>query len=313
LNKPSLATWINEQIKNGAPRWVLCCRLRKIMPESNDLKEMQVLAEVTDSLEGKIVDRNLKGIELEKLGKEDQAIALYEANVADQFDGSHPYNRLRIIYKSRGCYPDAIRVCEAYILNSGQDKKLCESFRTEIGKLKSKVPANTIPVKKTSPQPNKDAERVILRERFGQEPSGSDVKWSILVKQSLAHAIANNWGLYTNVELEKADFVFKEGKLEWALVHYLWVCHLDLNEPNNYGNLDKELRKEYPPFGPKLGILAPVITEKVQDISNDLSLDTEALRAFYFEHVGMFAKGIANILPRSIDETWGLLAQNLAD
>jgi hypothetical protein len=180
-----------------------------------------------------------------------------------------------------------------------------------------KQTANTIPAKKTSQQskklqqPNEDTERAILRERFGKEPSESDVKWSILVKQSLAHAKANKWGLYTNSEMDKADFLMKEGKLKDALEHYLWVCHLDLNEPNNYGKLDKELRKEYPPFGPDLGILAPVITGKVQDISDDLGLGIEALKAFYFAHVGKRAKGIADILPKSIDETWGLLAQNI--
>lgn len=188
-------------------------------------------------------------------------------------------------------------------------------FRKKSGK----QAGNTIPVKKISrqaqkpQQANEDAERAILKERFGQKPSNSDVKWSILAKESLGHAKANNWGLYRNSEMYKADFLRKEGKLKEALAQYLWVCHLDLNEPNNYGELDKELRKEYPPFGPSLGMLAPVITGYVQDISNDLGLNTDALSVFYFEHVGKRTKGIADILPRSIDETWGLLAQNLAD
>ena len=81
----------------------------------------------------------MKGIALEKQGKEAKAMALYEANVADQFDGSHPYNRLRILYKARGRYTDAIRVCEAYIANSGQNQKLCDSFRSEITKLTAKT------------------------------------------------------------------------------------------------------------------------------------------------------------------------------
>jgi tetratricopeptide (TPR) repeat protein len=103
------------------------------------LKEMQALGDVIGSLEGEVVARNLRGIELEKQGKENEAIALYEANIADHFDGSHPYNRLRIIYKSLGSYVDAIRVCEAYIANSGQDQKLCMTFKSEIEKLKAKI------------------------------------------------------------------------------------------------------------------------------------------------------------------------------
>ena len=44
-----------------------------------------------------IVENNLRGIELEKAGRTDEAVALYEQNVAACFDGSHPYNRLALI------------------------------------------------------------------------------------------------------------------------------------------------------------------------------------------------------------------------
>ena len=139
IGKATLTAWSKEQIQNGMPRWVLYRRLMKMQSETNDLEEMQVLGSAADALEGTMVDRNMKGIALEKQGKADKAMALYEANIADQFDGSHPYNRLRILYKTRGNYVDAIRVCEAYIANSGQDQKLCESFRAEITKLKAKT------------------------------------------------------------------------------------------------------------------------------------------------------------------------------
>ena len=65
----------------------------------------------------KVVDRNLKGIEYEKAGKEAAAIKLYEANVSDGFDGSHPYERLRIIYTGKKKYKGAMRVCCAFIDN----------------------------------------------------------------------------------------------------------------------------------------------------------------------------------------------------
>ncbi|MEI8366758.1 MAG: hypothetical protein WCF65_10120, partial [Parachlamydiaceae bacterium] len=70
-----------------------------------------------ESIMDKVVDRNLKGIEYEKAGKEAAAIKLYEANVADEFDGSHPYERLRIIYTGKKKYKDAMRVCGAFIDN----------------------------------------------------------------------------------------------------------------------------------------------------------------------------------------------------
>ena len=56
------------------------------------------------------VDRNLKGIEFEKKGEIEKAIRLYEKNVEEDFEGSHPYDRLAIIYRKRGEYVEEIRV-----------------------------------------------------------------------------------------------------------------------------------------------------------------------------------------------------------
>lgn len=139
ITKRILNAWLKEQRRRGAPAWPLYIRLSDIQRQSENLDEILVLAEVMCSIEDEIVDRNLKGIELEKQGKEEEAKLLYEANIADCFDGSHPYDRLRILYKFRGDYPNAIRVCEAYIRNSAQDAKLCESYRAEIAKLKLKM------------------------------------------------------------------------------------------------------------------------------------------------------------------------------
>jgi hypothetical protein len=48
------------------------------------------------------VQRNVMGIDLEAQGLIDNAIACYEPNVSDGFDGNHPYDRLAIIYRRRG-------------------------------------------------------------------------------------------------------------------------------------------------------------------------------------------------------------------
>ena len=60
----------------------------------------------------KQVDRNLKGIKLEKTGKVDEAIKLYEININENFVGNHPYDRLAIIYRKRKQFDDEIRVLE---------------------------------------------------------------------------------------------------------------------------------------------------------------------------------------------------------
>lgn len=56
------------------------------------------------------VDRNIEGIELEKKREIEKAIRLYEKNVEEDFEGSHPYDRLAIIYRKRGDYGEEIRV-----------------------------------------------------------------------------------------------------------------------------------------------------------------------------------------------------------
>ena len=58
------------------------------------------------------LDRNLQGIELEKCGQEQSAIRLYELNVADNCEGSHPYDRLAILYRKQKRYDEEIRVLE---------------------------------------------------------------------------------------------------------------------------------------------------------------------------------------------------------
>ncbi len=42
----------------------------------------------------KQVDRNLKGIEYEKFAELNKAIDLYEKNIAENFNGNDPYDRL---------------------------------------------------------------------------------------------------------------------------------------------------------------------------------------------------------------------------
>jgi len=69
------------------------------------------LAEILDIM----VDRNNKGIELEKKGDIENAIKLYEENVADEFFGTHPYDRLAIIYRKRKQFNDEIRILKRKI------------------------------------------------------------------------------------------------------------------------------------------------------------------------------------------------------
>ena len=63
----------------------------------------------------KQVERNYKGIELEKQGRVDEAIELYEQNIEENFEGSHPYTRLATIYNKKKRKDDEIRVLKRAI------------------------------------------------------------------------------------------------------------------------------------------------------------------------------------------------------
>lgn len=82
---------------------------------ASELSDIERYMREADKIDDKMVKRNLRGIELEKKGKVDQAVKLYEQNVAEWFPGNHPYNRLRIIYTKRKQYDDAIRVCQRFV------------------------------------------------------------------------------------------------------------------------------------------------------------------------------------------------------
>lgn len=120
----SLLSWLFGAKKKSAPNIIVRTTSRK--------------AQTHLSLEDLMVDRNIEGMTLEKSGDVEKAVDLYEANLKDRFDGSHPYDRLRIIYSRSNQYDDAIRVCQAYIDYGQIDTKGKEKFATWILKYQSK-------------------------------------------------------------------------------------------------------------------------------------------------------------------------------
>jgi tetratricopeptide (TPR) repeat protein len=54
--------------------------------------------------------RNLAALSAEQAGKVEEAVALYERNVAEGFVGDLPYGRLVAIYERRAAFEDAERV-----------------------------------------------------------------------------------------------------------------------------------------------------------------------------------------------------------
>ena len=88
----------------------------------------------------------LRGQNLEQLGKLDEAILLYEAAVAQEFDSSGPYDRLITLYADRAQHGDVVRVAEAALLHvhTYADKRgWYEVMRAEALKAQTKVPRAT--------------------------------------------------------------------------------------------------------------------------------------------------------------------------
>lgn len=115
-------------------------QLWRRVSEARDWATQQRFMEEAHRIEQIVVSRNVTGIVHEKAGHIAEAVELYEANVADRFDGSHPYERLRVIYTREGKLEDAIRVCEAYI-RFGQERDVDgkAKYQKTIEKLRRKM------------------------------------------------------------------------------------------------------------------------------------------------------------------------------
>jgi hypothetical protein len=67
--------------------------------------------------------RNLDGMELELAGQTEQAVTLYEQNVAEGFSGDWPYSRLVSVYERQGAYDEAERVLRRAIEVTRADRR----------------------------------------------------------------------------------------------------------------------------------------------------------------------------------------------
>ena len=89
VTKTNYIQWANEQLARGVPRQEIChCLLPlDILPDD----EFIARSEAERELSIVMVERNLKGGELEKANRVDDAIKLYEQNVADKAETNYAY------------------------------------------------------------------------------------------------------------------------------------------------------------------------------------------------------------------------------
>ena len=114
MTEKNLRQWSNDQIAHGVPRQTIWNYLLNWENRKLSFEEKEASMKVASQLLDVMVDRNLNGKTLETKGKVDKAIALYEENVLDLFDGNYPYDRLRVIYTKRNQLAEAIRVCKTF-------------------------------------------------------------------------------------------------------------------------------------------------------------------------------------------------------
>lgn len=140
--------WLRQQIADGVPIGTISHKLLydPPVPSSVDFERFQAYHQRYKGLEDILVSRNGEGQELEKKGRVDEAINLYEANVADRVDTPFPYDRLRIIYTKRKDYQNAIRACEAHLETSRKYYPESDTSKLEeqIAKLREKATKETI-------------------------------------------------------------------------------------------------------------------------------------------------------------------------
>jgi tetratricopeptide (TPR) repeat protein len=91
-----------------------------------------------------VVKRYLQGLNLEQLGRVDEAVRLYEAALSARFDAAGPYDRLIAIYSERARHQDVIRVASSALasVHTHDDKRRWYgAMRDEAARAQARVPA----------------------------------------------------------------------------------------------------------------------------------------------------------------------------
>lgn len=101
-----------QRIAQGEPLGLICNWLLSGYKNSN----MSLEAYVAYGELSKNLGKDLGKAQLfERKDQINDAIAIYENALMDWFDGSFPYERLRVLYLKQKRYDDAIRVCESFV------------------------------------------------------------------------------------------------------------------------------------------------------------------------------------------------------
>ncbi len=149
-----------------------------------------------------------------------------------------------------------------------------------------------------------EEEKRRMAARLGFDPPDGDVRYALLNKALMEHAVHGDWGLYTSTRFAMAEQLRKEQRDKTALATYLEVCYLQLNGPNN-NTLDGYV----PRFNPKTGFLAPGVLQRARRLVKKLRLEPQEVREA-FEHYAVQAhKDLKLPLPPA--EAWVTISEAL--
>ncbi len=174
-NKTDYINWANEQLSHGVARQEICHAMFPVdnLPDDEFIARLKAENELTLVM----VERNVKGLELKKVGQIDEAIKLFEQNVVDKAETNCAYQSLRIIYTKQGKLQEAIRVCEACIALDYKTISETEKnfLRRQIEKLKAKIQSGTD--QKTKPKERKKATQDTRTRDLPTEEHGIPIHW----------------------------------------------------------------------------------------------------------------------------------------
>jgi len=165
-----------------------------------------------------------------------------------------------------------------------------------------------------------EKERAMLRKRFyGQEPSDSDVKWSIFNKDLIGFAMRGQWGMYRSVLLEMGELLRGKLKLKDALGFYFDVCYLDWNVPNNkpiwHGpdpyHSAARIDVDFIPFSPipERQFFAPYVIDSINVVCTNLNLNAERAEGIFMRRAEQIERTLKT--PVSPRECWRELLKKL--
>jgi predicted Zn-dependent protease len=113
--------WLREKLDGLLEKGEVCDDWQALSAEEHRLEEV-------------VISRNLMGVELERQGDMEAAIALYEESVEDEVDSPHPYSRLAVIYHERGWADEEKRVLDKALSVFGA----AEPWRDQLAKVRKR-------------------------------------------------------------------------------------------------------------------------------------------------------------------------------